>query len=310
MFPRPTLPPTAQPPNVVRHGSRRDMASRLTRVLSSAALLFLPALVTACGATRQLVETPPPDVVPPVAAPPLGLVSVHVAWGPSLCNGRLLDREVYVVCHSGEWRIPRWVVYHLTAADLTQAVRRRDHFRADEELPPGERAELADYRGSGFSRGHMAPADDFLRSFEAMDATFLLSNMAPQVQALNGGRWRVLESEVQSLAAAHGSIWVVTGPLFLGADGRPTRPDRFIGTDQVAVPTHFFKVVLCVHPSGEQEVFAFIVPHTAGLPGPTLRYAVSVDEVEELTGLDFLAPLADAEEARFEGQVTFEWPIR
>ena len=193
---------------------------------------------------------------------------MHTAWGPSDCDGRLLDRSFYVVCHAGAWRIPRWVAYHLRAGDLPGTVSRNDRFRADPALPAGERSELADYRNSGMSRGHLAPADDFLRSFEAMDATFLLSNMAPQLQGLNGGRWRVLEGEVQALAAAHGSIWVITGPLFLDAALRPIAPTEFIGGGRVAVPTHFFKVVLCEHPAK---------PRAVCLPGPASDWPAGPD---------------------------------
>lgn len=264
-------------------------------------------VVTACAPARSQIEPTPTPIVAPTATPPTP--SIHLAWGPAPCNGSLLDRRFFVICHVGEWRIPRWVAYHLIASDVTPAVSRQDRFRADTALPADERAELADYRGSGFSRGHMAPADDFLRSFDAMDATFLLSNIAPQLQGLNGGRWRVLESEVQALAAAHGSIWVVTGSLFLDTDLKPQSATQFIGNGRVAVPTHFFKVVLCEHSSGEHEVFAFLVPHRTGLPGPTLRHAVSVDRVEELTGLDFFAALPDTEELQLEAHVTTIWPI-
>jgi len=265
-------------------------------------------VVTGCAPAQPPIEPTPTPIVAPTALPPTP--SIHLAWGPAPCDGTLLDRKFFVVCHAGEWRIPHWVAYHLSASDLPPTVGRQDHFRADTALPADERAELDDYRGSGFSRGHMAPADDFLRSFEAMDATFLLSNIAPQLQGLNGGRWRELESEVQSLAAAHGSIWVMTGSLFLDTDLRPEPATEFIGNGRVAVPTHFFKVVLCEHPSGEHEVFAFLVPHRTGLPGPTLVHAVSVDRIEELTGLDFFAALPDTEELQLEAHVTSTWPIR
>lgn len=262
-------------------------------------------LAAACATPGSPVESP----APVTAAPPALLGSAHAAWGPSPCDGRLLDRSFYVTCHAATWRIPRWVVYHLLATDLPGTVSRNDRFRADTALPVDERSELADYRGSGMSRGHMAPADDFLRSLEAMDATFLLSNMAPQLQGLNGGRWRVLESEVQALAAAHSSIWVITGPLFLDAALQPTAPAQFIGNERVAVPTHFFKVVLCEHSNVEHEVFAFLIPHQTGLPGPTLRYAISVDQLEALLGVDLFAPLSDAEEQALEAAIPSAWPI-
>ena len=110
----------------------------------------------------------------------------------------------------------------------------------DAELPTGERSELADYRGSGYDRGHMAPAEDFDRSREAMSTSFLLSNMAPQVPGMNRGRWAQREAAVRELAAEC-DLWVFTGPLFVEND-----PVEEIGASGVFVPTHFYKAVLCV----------------------------------------------------------------
>lgn len=234
--------------------------------------------------------------------------SVNVTWAPGSCDGRLLDKQFFTVCHAGDWRIPRWVTYRLTMSDLHDAAKRKDHFRADPELPEDERAELADYRGSGFARGHMAPADDFLRSVAAMDATFVLSNMSPQIGGLNSGRWRVLESETQTLARNVCDIWVTTGPLFLDASLLPVRPKRFIGPDHVAVPTHFFKAIFCSRLSGERELFGFVFANKAGLKGVTLDFAESIDRIEGMSGLDFFADLPDDEENRLEARKPSSWP--
>lgn len=268
---------------------------------------FTAALVAtgACATTRAPVEA----TTPLTTASPSLLGSVHTAWGPSSCDGSLLDRSFFVVCHDASWRIPRWVAYHLRASDLPGTVTRSERFRPDTGLSVTERAKLADCRGSGMSRGHLAAADDFLRSREAEDATFLLSNMVPQLQGLNGGRWRVLESEVQNLARNHGSLWVITGPLFLDAALHPIPAARFIGNGRVAVPTHFFKVILCEHSGSAHEMFAFLVPHQTGLPGPTFRYRITVDQLEALLGADLFAALPDDEERSLEAALPAAWPI-
>ena len=275
-------------------------------VLAWRGLTAVLLVAGACATTGAPVEPP----APLTAVPPPLLGSIHTAWGPSSCQGTLLDRSYFVTCHDPSWRIPRWVAYHLKASDLPGTVTRKDRFRSDTALPVTERAELADYRGSNMTRGHLAPADDFRRSREAEDATFLLSNMAPQIQALNGGRWRVLESEVQKLASAHGSIWVITGPLFLDSALHPIAAAEFIGNGRVAVPTHFFKVILCEHSDSQHEMVAFLVPHRAGLPGPTLKYAIPVDQLETLLGADLFAVLPDDEERTLEAAVPAAWPIR
>ena len=96
----------------------------------------------------------------------------------------------------------------------------------------------------------MAPAGDFTRSQEAMSATFLLSNMAPQLPALNRGRWAVLERDIRALAVRFKAMWIITGSLFLDSLSRPGFARAFIGPDRVAVPTHFYKVILTEDSAG------------------------------------------------------------
>lgn len=175
----------------------------------------------------------------------------------------------------------------------------------------GQLAELVDYRNSGYDRGHMAPAAAFKRSSIAMSETFLLSNMVPQRPNLNRRIWARLESDVRDLAEAHGSIWVFTGSLFLDSHGNPVQPVQFIGVNQVAVPTHFYKVILCEHATGTVEMFAFIMPNQLQpLSGHPSDYLVSVDQVEEAAVLDFFAALSDDVEDQVEDLVATHWPIQ
>jgi endonuclease G, mitochondrial len=234
----------------------------------------------------------------------------NVRWGYPGGGCTLLIKEFYVICEDISLRVPTWVTYELTRQMLGGNAARTDDFRPDPELTPGERAELVDYRNSGYDRGHMAPAADFKRNQVAMSETFLLSNMAPQHPNLNRGMWERLETQVRHLADAHGHIWIFTGALFLDSTGTATPPSQFIGPDHVAVPTHFFKAILCEHASGAHEMFAFIVPNRLEpLSGEPRAYAVSVDRVEQLSGLDLFSELPDPEEDRLEALVLTSWPI-
>jgi endonuclease G len=220
----------------------------------------------------------------------------HLKFGQPACRGQLLDKSFFVVCHSASNKIPIWVGYVLTKEDVEQNIApRKDSFRPDPELAAGERSELRDYKASGFARGHMAPANDFKRSVEAMRTTFLLSNMCPQKQGLNGGQWARLEGAAHALAGSHGVVWIFTGPAF--ASGAPTRT---IGPDEVAVPTHFFKVLLCVHADGSKEMFAYVMPNLDKPEGNFRAFNNTVSFVQELTGLDFFAALPDEEEQGLE----------
>jgi endonuclease G len=223
----------------------------------------------------------------------------NLKYGKPACSGPVLDKKYFVVCYDEEHKVPTWVGYALTKDEaLTKSTERQGSFKPDAALPRGERAENADYSKSGYDKGHMAPANDFTRSVEAMRATFVLSNAVPQKHGVNGGQWARLEGAVHELAAAHGSVWVFSGPVFAGS----TKP-KTIGANKVAVPTHTYKVVLCVHPDGEKEMFAFVMPNIDKPTGTISSYTFSVNNVEKLTGLDFFATLPAAEQNRLERQV-------
>jgi len=241
---------------------------------------------------------------------PLFAQGDHLKFGNPGGHGQILDKEFFVICHDNTLKIPQWVGYHLKGVDAKITGPRVEDFRADEQLDPTERSELKDYKRSGFDRGHMAPANDFKRSKRAMSATFVLSNMCPQKANLNRKIWKKLEADVHKLAIEHGNVWTFTGPLFLDSSSQPISASKFIGPDRVAVPTHFFKVVLCEHESGTHEMFAFIMQNRARtLTGKPKDYMVTVDKVEAESGFDFFSTLPDSAENALESIKATNWPI-
>lgn len=220
----------------------------------------------------------------------------HLKFGQPDCAEPLLDKKYFIVCYDRSHKIPAWVGYALTKDEAgTNATSRVGSFRADRALPKGERAENADYSGSGYDKGHMAPAGDFTRSVTAMKSTFVLTNAVPQRGGVNRGRWRQLEAAVHELAVARGTVWVFSGPVFAGK-----RPVRTIGADKVAVPTHTYKVVLCVNGDGEKEMYGFVMPNIARPSGDLGSYTFTIAEVEQLTGLNFYSALPADEQKRLE----------
>ncbi|MCY1703853.1 DNA/RNA non-specific endonuclease [Deinococcus sp. SL84] len=131
-------------------------------------------------------------------------------------------------------RIPRLVAEVLTPAKLNGTVPREDNFRADERLPLDARADINDYRGSGYDRGHLAPAADFKYSATAMDNSFLLSNIAPQEPTMNQAAWNGLEDATRACVKQAGSLTVLTGTL--GKSG------SLNGRGRVTIPSSFFKM--------------------------------------------------------------------
>lgn len=143
----------------------------------------------------------------------------------------------FAILHSGRTKTPVFVAERLNRQMLSRGrqVERTDRFYAEARLPAAERAELADYQGSGYSRGHMAPAGD-MSSAEAMAQSFSLANMVPQDQRHNAGAWSKIEQDTRKyVMRATGDVYVFTGPLYAAS--------KNVQAGRVAVPTHLFKLV-------------------------------------------------------------------
>jgi endonuclease G len=229
-----------------------------------------------------------------LAALAVSLSAQHRRFGLPACppqHQEFADRSFFLLCHDPAAKTPAWVGYELKPEHLVRSAPRPSHFRPDRLLShPG--ASDRDYRNSGFSRGHLAPATDFSWSPAAIRSTFLLSNAVPQRQSVNAAQWAHLERAVRAVAARSDAVYIFTGPVF------PETPER-IGPGGVAVPSHTFKAVLAVR--GQNKVmYAAIVPNADNLTQPLARFLTTVDEVERLTGLDFFDALDDSTERTLE----------
>nr|GAT55486.1 mitochondrial nuclease [Mycena chlorophos] len=215
-----------------------------------------------------------------------------------------LVHKAYVGAYDRRLRHPAWTAEHLTAASLRAppseppADRTKSQFNEDESLPISFRARLADYFKSGYDRGHMVPAADAKFSQEAMDETFLLSNIAPQVgDGFNRHYWAYLEDWCRRLTGSFADVYVFTVPLYLprqGSDGKWRVTHEVIGNPpNVSVPTHFAKVVLASKPASpstpetvEVSTGAFVVPN-AIIPdeAPMQSFMMPVEAVEHAAGI-------------------------
>lgn len=213
-----------------------------------------------------------------------------------------------VVCHySGftsyfnpETHIPNCVAYEIIESETTGDEPRKKSFEADHTIDGC--AESSDYRNSGYDRGHMAPAADMKWSKEAMEESFLMTNICPQVKSLNSGIWHRLEQRVREWAARDSSIIVVCGPIF--TTGKPVEQ---IGEIGVAVPHRFFKAL---YAPGRNIGIAFIFDNDK-VKGELRKYAVTIDSVERETGLDLFYNLPDDIENEVENQCNYKlWEKR
>ena len=209
---------------------------------------------------------------------------------------QIIERKGYIVSYNKVTLCPNWVAWHLTAEHTDGPFQRSNFFYEDEDVPE-PRATLADYRGSGWSRGHMCPAGDNKWDKQAMDETFSLVNVCPQDARLNSGLWNSIEIDCRRWAKKFGSVFIVCGPVFYKQE------HVVIGANNVMVPEAFFKVVLCMN--GKPKGMGFIVKNNAGERKRDLYYN-SIDQVERVTGYDFFPSLPDDIENEVEATINID----
>lgn len=198
-------------------------------------------------------------------------------------------------------RNPAWVAEHITPESLANnhADRKHSVFVEDISIPEMFRAKLKDYFRSGYDRGHQVPAADAKWSQEAMDDTFALSNMCPQVgDGFNRDYWAHFEDFCRRLTHTYPSVRVVTGPLYLpkrDPDGKWRVSYEVIGQPpNVAVPTHFYKVIFAEDGSigGKVALGAFVLPNAViANTKPLTDFEVPIEAVERASGLMFAEKL-------------------
>ena len=249
--------------------------------------------------TEQFLGRPTPTQQPAEPIPTTGDYDnlVYGVPGPADC---IVNREGYALGYSEEHEQARWVIYRMTYEEATtKATSRNDNFREDPEISSGS-ATLADYRSSGYDRGHMAPAADMAFSVKTMDESFYLSNMCPQSPECNRGPWKDLEAKVRDFAIKEKDVYIVTGPILTDTNMKT------IGTNKVTVPKRFYKVIWDRTPP--QKMIAFILPNS-GSTKNLQDFAVTVDEVELETGLDFFSELPKEQQETLESTLTVNaWP--
>lgn len=215
----------------------------------------------------------------------------------SHANGN--DHEVhtycgFTLCYRESYEVAEWVSYVLTKEETIHVTGRSNNFRKDPAISTGS-ATLADYKKSGYDRGHLAPAADMEWSKESVSDSFFMSNMTPQKPDFNRGIWGKLEHQVRDWAKEHGEVVVITGPIL----EKPSTGYASIGSNKVAVPEYFYKVLLAKDKNNKYHAIGFILPNT-GYDKSFMKFCVTVDEVERRTSLDFFELLDDETENSIE----------
>ena len=204
----------------------------------------------------------------------------------------VVEHTGYTVSFNTDWLIPNWVAYELTAEEVAGVEPRGKDFVRDPEISQSPSPD--EYRNSGYDRGHMAPAADMKWSKQAMLESFCTSNICPQNKNLNKGDWKDLEEHIRNMATKYDHIYVACGPIV--SLNPPTIGQTSI--IRVAVPDAFYKVIL--RQKGDSwSAVGFMMPNQAGHK-PLSKYAMSVEEVEIITDIDFFVALPDSIEEKIE----------
>jgi len=201
-----------------------------------------------------------------------------------------IHHEGYSFNYNERHEQANWVAYLLTKAELEGTTKRTDNFRPDETVATGT-ATKKDYSGSGYDRGHLAPAGDMTWSETAMSESFYFSNMSPQLPGFNRGIWKKLEAEVRKFATNYDSIFVATGPIF-------NEILDTIGKNELSVPGHYYKALMRFTDKGPIAI-GFILPHSPSSEGLS-TFIVSIDSLEAFSQINFFSGIQDSIEQSME----------
>lgn len=233
---------------------------------------------------------------------------------PKLEDGEVLvEHKAMSLVYSEEHEQAKWVAHVILPDVVNGNVGRTNDFRVDPLVPSGTTVEADyflktekpdgsfEYDGFGYDRGHLAPSADFRWCGEALSESYFYSNMSPQVADFNRGIWAKLENQLRAYVSQHqnSKLFVVTGPVL-----KPGLPKVERSINGVSIPEQYFKVVIDMHLG---RGVGFLLPNKASAE-PLLTYATSIDEIEQLTGLDFFHGMPDDVESRLESQnIPHEW---
>lgn len=226
-------------------------------------------------------------------------------------NDYLILRPQYALAYNRDKGIPNWASWQLNQDWLGQLP--RPSFEVDASLPQGwYRVQPNDYSGSGFDRGHVIPAADRNRSTADSKSVFVMTNILPQAPDNNQGPWEGLESYCRDLVRQGKELYIIAGSAGEGGVGIKGKRTA-IGNGRIAVPATLWKIVVVLDRPGlplesittATPVLAVIMPNRQGIKETNWQiYRTSIDEIEKLTGYDFLSNLSETVQSAIEAKAS------
>ena len=211
-----------------------------------------------------------------------------IAVGNPVCNEKVevIYHEAIILGYNEKHEQAQWVS-HIILPDVEKGnVSRTNNFRKDKLVTSGT-ASKADYWYSGYDRGHLAPSADFRWSKTALSESYFYSNMAPQLPELNREKWAELENAIREYVIENKiQVYVVTGGILHDSLPVMRNQDR---ENEVSIPNLFYKVIL---DNSNHRGIGFVMPNGI-CDYPIMSYAISIDSVEVLTGINFFSKIKD-----------------
>ena len=191
-------------------------------------------------------------------------------------HGKIKEYSGFKISYNETYMLANWAEYKISCSDLSTKISRTDNYRPDYQI--GDRyLSNADFSGSGYDRGHLVPARDMAFSYRSMSDSFYLTNMVPQNPYFNrNGHWKKTERIGREIACKNGAVRVISGPIL--------REGEWDGN--LFVPSHLFKIFY----NENIGMIAFKFPNKRNFKKIS-NFLVSVDELEEITRMDFFSDL-------------------
>lgn len=213
-------------------------------------------------------------------------------------NEPVIQHAAMSLAYSEVHEQARWVAHIITPDIVFGNQSRTNDFRIDTLVPSGSPT-IKEYWNSGYDRGHLAPSADFRWSQRAVSESYYYSNMSPQLADLNRGIWAELEGRLREVCIRQKEqIFVVTGGVL--EEGLPAIGDSI----KVSIPKLYWKVALD-YSGDEKKGIGFVIPNAKQFKALG-KYAVSIDSIEKLTGINFFTGLSTEEEPSLEGKYNYQ----
>lgn len=211
-----------------------------------------------------------------------------------------VQHTLFTVSYNEGYELPSWAAWQLTPAQAKASGTFKEKFTEDPKVSSGT-ASARDYKDAGFIIGQLVPPEDMFTSPQAVDETFLMSNTAPFKPSFNKYIWEMIEKLTREWAKEGNTLYIVAGPVLTDA------PFGTFGNNKISIPVRYYKAILDVN--GERAIGFIFRSNVAN--GAPKSFAITVDELEKITGLDFFPALADDLESKLESSNDFlKWNFK